>query len=338
MNDWKYSKPFASWLVAGAMLASCADPGPTLIEAPLGAFPASVEQLGIHLDPADLETVDPRAIPYAPAHALWTNGSAKLRYVVLPEGEVIEASDAERWVFPVGTLIFKTFAYPRADGSLRPVETRVMRLGEDGDWDFATYRWSADGREGSRAAERVAEAVPVEAFGESFDHTIPSERQCRQCHEAGQRRVIGMSDRSLAEPDAGGESELDRLVAAGAVELGGRAPLVIPEQSDADTRAVIAYVWANCTHCHDGSVGSNAAFDLRPEVFLENTIDRDTESEASAAGVRIVPGDPDSSVVLSAMLDSDGARAMPPLGVDRRDDEALALIRRWIAALPPTTP
>lgn len=338
MDAWKYSKPLASWLFAGALLVSCGDAGPTLIEAPLGDFPASIEQLGIHPDPADLEAVDARALPYAPAHALWTNGSEKYRYVVLPEGETIDASDPERWSYPAGTLIFKTFAYPRADGSMRPVETRVMRLAEDGDWEFASYRWDPDGRGGSRAALRVAETVPVEAFGESFEHTIPSERQCRQCHESGQRRTLGLSDRSLAEPVAGGESELARLVAAGAVELGDRTPLVIPEQADADTRAVIAYVWANCTHCHDGSPGANAAFDLRPEVFLENTIDRDTESEASAAGVRIVPGDPDASVVLSAMVDEDGARAMPPVGIDRRDAEAIALIRRWIAALPPTTP
>ena len=234
----KYWKPLASWLVAGALLASCGDEGPTLIEAPLGAFPASVAQLGIYPDPADLDTVDARAVPYAPSHALWTNGSAKLRYVVLPEGETIDASDPERWTYPTGTLIFKTFAYPREDGSLRPVETRVMRLAEDGDWEFASYRWADDGRSGARAELRVAERVPVQAFGESFEHTIPSERQCRQCHEAGQRRTLGLSDRSLADPGDGGESELDRLVAAGAVELGDRAPLVIPAQADADTSRV----------------------------------------------------------------------------------------------------
>ncbi|UJR78272.1 Hypothetical protein I5071_2990 [Sandaracinus amylolyticus] len=328
MNAWNCIRPIAIAL----LLASCEDAGPTLIEAPLGEFPSSVEQLGIYPDPADLDTVDVRAVAYAPTHQLWTNGADKHRYVVLPEGETIDAADPERWTFPTGTLLFKTFAYPREDGTSRPVETRVMRLNEEGEWDFASYRWDGDGRGGARAELRVAETVPVDAFGESFDHAIPSQRQCRQCHEAGRRRVLGLNDRSLADDT----NQIDRLVESGAIDLGARTPLVIPAHESADERAVIAYAWANCAHCHDGSVGTNAAFDLRPEVFLENTIDRETESEASAAGIRVVPGDPDTSVIVSAMLDDDGARAMPPLGVQRRDAESIALIRRWIAALPST--
>lgn len=313
-----------------AALASCAMPaGPMLIDEPLGDFPSALSGLGLYPS-GGIDQVDERAFEYAPTHELWSNGSQKFRYLVLPAGTKIAADDAEEWTFPSGTLIFKTFAYPRADGSLRPVETRVMRLTASGKWEFASYRWTSD-RGGIRAELEVAELVSVDAFGETFDHAIPSLRQCRQCHEAGSRRTLGLNDRSMVDV-IDGSSELERLIAAGWVDLGGREPTSIPE-SDPQERAVIAYVWANCTHCHNGEALPSASFDLAPEVFLANTINRRTESEAASAGVRIIPGDPDGSVIVGAMLDDDDARAMPPIGVQRRDAAAIEQISQWIAGL-----
>ena len=50
-----------------------------------------------------------------------------------------------------------------------------------------------------------------------------------------------------------------------------------------------------------------------------------------AAGDRIMAGQPDRSVLALRMASRNPVAAMPPLGSRIVDDEAVALIRRWIA-------
>src|SRR5690606_8184397 len=96
-----------------------------------------------------------------------------------------ERADDQHYRFPEGTVFFKTFT---ADE--RPIETRVMRL-RDGQWDFAAYQWNEDATDAMRLT--LDEPTPVQlTLDESdFDHIIPSRGQCRTCHEAGARRVLG---------------------------------------------------------------------------------------------------------------------------------------------------
>ena len=314
--------------------AAACDGGPTLLDAPLAEPPDDADDLGLFADVARLEVVDPRAIEYRPAHELWSNGADKRRWVVLPAGEHADATDPEAWEWPVGTLFFKAFSF-RADATSAPspVELRMIRRDSDG-YTYAVYRFDADGH-ATRLPGLTPVPVDVTTADGTLTHEIPSQRQCRQCHEAGRRRTLGLNDLSLADTPVGGDRpEIDRLVELGVADLGGRAPVRI-EHPDPDTQAVLAYVWANCAHCHDGSVGPNSSFDLRPAVMLENTIDQPTASEAATEGIRIIPGDPDGSIVYRALADEEGARAMPPVGVQLRDAAAIALFRRFIENLPP---
>jgi hypothetical protein len=52
---------------------------------------------------------------------------------------------------------------------------------------------------------------------------------------------------------------------------------------------------------------------------------------------RIAPGQPDQSGLLQRMASRHAALQMPPLGTSLVDDEAVALLRRWISELPKTT-
>ncbi|HEU5076692.1 MAG TPA: hypothetical protein VFU02_21025, partial [Polyangiaceae bacterium] len=109
---------------------------PTLVEAPALEFPPTLSQVGLYENLTEREPV-PRAVPYTPRAALWSNGLAKERFIVVPDGETVDA-DASNWVFPENTLLFKTFL-----GDAGPVETRIVRT-TGGAPEFAAYQWEGD--------------------------------------------------------------------------------------------------------------------------------------------------------------------------------------------------
>lgn len=258
-------------------------------------FPEHLDQLAPDLD----------ALPsYEPAFPLWTNGAGKRRFVQTPDGTLAEPA-----AIPVGTLFFKQFAY---DGVV--IETRVIRVVESGP-EYAVYVHEDGRSDGARrmAPDDVRE-VPVVFEGASFTHVIPHETQCAACHEAGMGPVLGFTAAQLeqGEPeDADDEDE-------------GRAAL---------EREVTGYVQGNCVHCHNGSGVPGASFDMRSEVFVANTVGMPTTGSASVAGLRVVPGDPEASVLYRAFVAQQPAAPMPPLGVQRRDQQTATLVRAWIESL-----
>ena len=113
--------------------------------------------------------------------------------------------------------------------------------------------------------------------------------------------------------------------------LGDRGPL---------TSAVLGNFVGNCVHCHNGSNGAASSFDLRPAVALENLVDQPTASSATAAGIRLVPGAPEESILYLAMSGTPDleVKEMPPLGVAIRDLSAIEQLYDWILALQKPSP
>jgi hypothetical protein len=312
--------------------AYLADPG--------GPLPETMAELGLYPKPGDFARVHRRALPYEPAYPLWSNGSAKQRYLVLPDGATIDTSMSDGWTFPVGTLFLKTFSYPSAGdegGELRPVETRAIRQGDDG-WEYAVYLWDEAAESATLLDLKKVVPVPVVLDGASFEHEVPTKLQCRMCHESELGTVIGFRGIQLgAVPAAGGQSELARLASLGVfTDEPGSEPEHI-QHDEPVTREVLGYLQGNCVHCHNGGEGSSTAFDLRHDVALENLVARDTEGEV-LSGVRVVPGDPEASVVyltLDRRTEEGEILPMPPVGVQRADAQALELFRGWIESLAP---
>src|SRR5262245_12210654 len=83
--------------------------------------------------------IDARNLPFVPQYPLWTDGAEKLRWIRLPAGAKIDASDVDAWRFPVGTKLWKQFSWKG-----RKVETRMIWKTGEADWLFATYVWSED--------------------------------------------------------------------------------------------------------------------------------------------------------------------------------------------------
>jgi hypothetical protein len=113
-------------------------------------------------------------MPYQLNTALFTDDALKLRTVWLPEGAAPARYDErEVFDFPDGTVITKTFYYPRAgrdldrvsgDGAamahfsgdrldltdVRLVETRIL-VRRGAEWDAASYLWNAEQNEAALA-------------------------------------------------------------------------------------------------------------------------------------------------------------------------------------------
>lgn len=151
-----------------------------------------------------------RVLPYDLNTPLFTDYAHKLRTVWMPEGTAARYVADEAFDFPVGTIISKTFYYPRLEGEprdsqavlrsqghegalpgggldlekVRLVETRLLVRREAG-WVALPYVWNEAQTEATLM--RGGELVPltlVDAAGgrEDAAYQVPDQNQCAGCH------------------------------------------------------------------------------------------------------------------------------------------------------------
>ncbi|WP_242344433.1 hypothetical protein [Anaeromyxobacter terrae] len=339
-------------LRGGAESAAGAAPEPAAaVERSAARAPARLADTGLYADAA-ASRVAPDVLPYTPQYPLWSDGASKRRWIRLPPGSAIDASDPDAWVFPIGTRIWKEFSFGRR------VETRYMERAADGSWIFAAYAWTADGSGAVLAPERGIRAAAESRPG--IPHDIPSVYDCRACHEGGPSPVLGFSALQLspdrdplaahAERPGANDVDLPALVARGLVRSLPEALLHRPPRIAAPTpraRAALGYLHANCGTCHDAR-GPLATLGLSlvqrvgpggaPDVPLATTVgvpSRFRHAGAGEAPVRILPGQPAQSVLLARMASRDPLVQMPPLGTHAVDEAAVALVSTFIRELPP---
>jgi hypothetical protein len=300
------------------MTSACADDRAPSITDPTTPWPRTLSELGSTAGDR-FAPVGDRVLAYDVAYPLWSSGSSKERHLVLPTDAAIDDRDRDGWRFATGTVAFKTFA---ADG--RALETRAIRAFE-GEWDYAVYLW--DGDDAELLETELEVAIDLDGGGV---HTVPAPLQCKQCHEAAASPLLGVNELQLAD-------ELPRLDEAGVLANGAPDDPARIDHPDPRTAGVLGWFVGNCTHCHNGGDADNASFDLGPTVALTNTVDVPTESGATAAGIRIVPGDPLASILYLAVSgdhEDPELEDMPPIGIDRRDAAAIAELRAMIEELP----
>lgn len=324
-------------MAASACGAAAVDPPP---------LPPRLSDTGL-FHPGSPDTTREGVLPFSPQYPLWSDGSTKRRWIFLPPGLAIDATDPDAWAFPPGTRLWKEFRHGRA------VETRYIERLDDGQWRFAAYVWDEDGRDAALAPEGGA----VVQAGPTGRYVVPSRTDCLACHEGAAVPVLGFSalqlspDRDPLAPHAdsarAGDVNLARLVEAGRLlnlppALLATAPR-IAARSPVE-RAALGYLHGNCGHCHGGPASSLDGLDLA-------LAQRVAEAPASAARTREslldhpsrfrphgladakrVALDANSPSTLTLRLRSTSAFArMPPLGVQVVDDEGVALVERWIA-------
>ncbi len=332
-----------AWIALSAPRLAQVEPLSESADAPVALrAPATLAQTGLYSD-AERLVVRADALEFAPQYPLWTDGAAKRRWIWLPAGETIDASDLDAWRFPVGAKLWKEFAFERR------VETRYMELGADGEWLYATYVWSPDERNAMLAPERGIRGAL--ALGDGARHDIPSRMDCVACHAASPTPVLGFSALQLsgdrdplaphAQPAAPELVDLDDLISRGLIRnlpdtLSARLPRIAGRTPR--ERAALGYLHGNCGGCHNSrgplaQLGLDLAYSLEHGSHVERTaVDASARyRSADTSALRIAPGAPDESLLVQRMSTRNPLLAMPALGSALVDEAALELLREWIA-------
>lgn len=319
------------------VLAAPADPAP----------PRRLSETGLYL-PNRPGAVDPRNRPFAPQYPLWSDGLAKKRWVYLPPGTTIDATNVFGWNFPIGTRFWKEFAL---DG--RKVETRFLWKAAVDRWVFASYVWSEDGVDAVLAPEDGVPDVIEVALGRR--HSIPSRNDCGACHANSEVRPLGFNALQLStdrDPNALHAEPLqpEMLTLRQLVEEGVLAPepkdlLTDPPRirtANALTRSVLGYLATNCGACHNGRGDIAAAGPtIRHEDLLKDgdAVARNLAGQltswqipgvAEGSSVLVHPGAPELSALVVRMRSRSPSSQMPPLGTVVRDQKAVDAIAEWI--------
>lgn len=309
--------------------------------------------------------------PYALNTALFSDYAHKLRTIWMPAGTKANYDASEAFDFPVGTIISKTFYYPRGDGGtvlrvaenaresldgldlrkVRLVETRLLVRRENG-WVALPYVWNAEQTEAvlARAGETIPMTLqkPDGSAKQDFAYMVPDENQCAGCHGTNNTtRVlhpIGPKARHLnrESPWHPGENQLVRMEAAG--RLQGLPKDDVPYNARLDDASASvedrarAYLDINCGHCHS-KVGPADTSGLWLDAGTDDARRLGLCKPPVAAGqgtgdhmFDIVPGHPQDSILVYRMNSLDPGAMMPELGRSTVHEEGVGLIRDWITA------
>jgi hypothetical protein len=295
--------------------------------------PERLSQTGLYADLA-ARTLAPGVLAFSPRYPLWSDGSNKERFLLLPPGQAIDTRDMDNWRFPVGTKAWKHFY---VGGRL--VETRLLwraRAGDYRGWYRVAYRWDKDGGD--------ARAVPEGVSGvDGTAHDIPSQKDCDKCHAAASDGLLGVDALQLSAADGAGL--LSQLARAGRLSAPPPGEFQVPGTGAA--QAALGYLHANCgSSCHNDRHPRPEVRALRMDVRVADRTPEETAAHRTTLGallrhqlpdgqtVVVVPGEPERSGLLTRMgLRDGGLWQMPPLGTRAVDPAGVAAVRAWIAGL-----
>lgn len=318
-------------------------------ETPADPLPQHLAETGLFVEGSTTE-VRPGVLPFSPQYPLWSDGATKRRWIYLPPGASIDATRPEAWEFPRGTRLWKEFSLGRR------VETRIIERLEDGSWRYAAYVWNEDGTDAILAPSDGITSLQVSG-APNGRYAIPSESDCRACHEGAAVPVLGFSalqlspDRDPLAPHAELPSEVDlrTLAASGRLRNLPRRLIENPPRIAAASpreRATLGYLHGNCGHCHSGPSDAGASVPV-PVLLAQDVTDPSSGDKVlrsligassrfrlpgtqGAAQPIIAPGNSHASVLSIRVRSRDPRVQMPPLGTAIPDTESLALIERWI--------
>lgn len=312
---------------------------------PVPPLPQRLEDTGLFVQGST--AVRQELLAFTPQYPLWSDGATKRRWMSLPPGAVIDASDPDAWRFPVGTRFWKEFSHQG-----HPIETRyIERL--PGGWRYATYVWDEVGGEARLAPAGGIAALP-RAVAPGGRYPVPSEDDCRACHEGARVPILGFGalqlspERDALAPHAeAGTVDLRALVERGWLRGLPAALLERPPRIEAASRterAALGYLHANCGHCHHrGESAVPVALALAQDADGRDAGWRAAigapsryRAPGTAATLLIAPGDARASVLSLRLRSRDPHVQMPPLGNLVSDPVGTALVDAWIDAIPPT--
>lgn len=326
---------------------------PTPPETPQPKFPAKLSETGLFTSVRGHQ-VHPALIPYSVNVPLWSDGAHKERFIAVPGDAQIEFPGSKAWNPPEGAVLVKTFSLDLEAGnpiSRRRIETRLLTK-QQNEWVGYSYLWNEEqtdaflvDKAGKDVAFTIADASAPGGKREQTWH-YPSRAECMVCHSRAATYVLGLqTDQMNRDHEYRGavRNQLDTLSQLGilksplpkpAAELP-KFPDLADESQPLEAR-VKAYLHVNCSVCHQAAGGGNAAMELENHQALAKMLIVDETPKHDKFGIEnaklIAPKDPARSILLHR-ISRRGKGQMPPLASSLVDDQAVALIRRWVEQL-----
>lgn len=296
-------------------------------------------------------------IPYDMNIPLFSDFTAKLRFVWMPQGVSAPYDEVETFSFPVGTVLIKTFAYLNdiRDPSLgrRVLETRLLVHKQSG-WVGLPYVWNEEQTEASLrvgGTDIDVEWIHFDGSKRTNNYIIPNMNECKSCHSIGEvLQPIGPKARNLNKSYdyvTGPENQLTRWANAGyltGVPDPADAPRLAlwddPRDGTVDERAR-GYLEINCMHCHN-PIGAANTTGLDLGYYQHDRTKLGIMKPPVAAGratgdhsFDVVPGKPDESILVYRLESTDPGIMMPELPRRLVDEKGVAEVRRWVEGLVP---
>jgi uncharacterized repeat protein (TIGR03806 family) len=326
--------------------------------------PHLLSQTGFFTNLATLEAIS-AAIPYSVAAPLWSDASAKKRWIVLPNdgthntpAEDIVFNEDEPWLFPAGTVMVKHFeisTHENDPSKMKRLETRFLVCTVGGGKYGVTYRWNSEGTDAVLLTTGQREDFNVTLQNGStvtrrWDY--PSRADCMQCHNAASGQALGLRTSPLNKDyfyQSTGRTA-NQLATFNALGMFDRTLTSTELENFIESRGiddaaapvehrVRSYLDMNCAHCHRPN-GTVNFFDLRIETplnlqgFVDETIKG--EFDIGPNDRYLKPGDPSLSALHVRLMNAGNGIAMPPLAKALVDSAAVNLLEQYITNLKPT--
>jgi parallel beta-helix repeat protein len=296
--------------------------------------------------------------PYDLNTPLFSDYTSKYRFIRLPGGSSMTYQQEDVFTFPVGTLIIKTFSYPRdmnepAAGE-QLLETRIQQHTETG-WYGFSYLWNEENTEATLALGGAAVDVSwtdQDGRGRSNLYQVPNANQCLSCHSRDGTFVpIGPTAANLNRDSGDGHgNQLAHFQTAGLLtgvpdlEQVPALPVFDDEATGSVTERARAWLDVNCAHCHNprGSARTSG-LDLRASQVdpAKYGVLKSPVASGRGSGGRhfdIMPGQPDQSILVYRIESEELGVRMPNLARNLSHPESIELVRAWIKSLPAEPP
>lgn len=318
-------------------------------------FPTRLSQTGLFADTAAHRPQD-GLLPYSVNAPAWADGATAERFIGLPGDAQIDYSASQSWAFPDGTALVQTLWLERETGdpaSQFRVETRVL-LRQQGEWAGYSYRWN-DEQTDATLVEKLGADLEFEIREDGAIHKrpwrVPSRVECMTCHSRAANFVLGLSEAQLNrqhEYPAARDNQLRTFEHLGLFKnpasqpIDERSKMADPYDPTAqlDDRAR-SYLHVNCSVCHVSAGGGNAKMVLSHATARDKMELIEARPQHETFGISnamlVAPGEPERSVLVHRLA-TRGRGQMPPLVTTRVDQQAVDLMRAWIATLEPKRP
>lgn len=331
-------------------------------------FPRKLSETGLFRSVEKNEPAE-SLIPYELNVPFWSDFAVKERFVALPKEGAVTFHEREKWEFPVGTVLVKTFWMHHDRVRMeqpRRLETRLMVHAPEG-WAGYTYVYDEEGKDAILLGDGMVRPIEVEtAEGKvSQPYYFPSRDDCMTCHTKAEGFVLGLNTRQMnrtlrcgeeaanqvelwsklgafKEPPKQDVKQLDAFPdwGFGNWDRSGRHPSgSAPKSPPKGEKEVLARAWleVNCVSCHqpNGIAAGNRDFRFQTPLEKLNVVDQQPgQKRRLPSSWRLVkPGHPEKSD-LFWRISLRGERQMPPLATRLSDEDAIQIMKEWIERLP----